>query len=358
MLCNLAGLRFLPVAAALASCIFLIDTLTSLQFAVASLYVTVVLIAAHDLHRRGVVITGVTCALLTAFSYMLVHGFAVDGTAPLRFAVSLVSILTTTILVLRNVAANERVKEVERERANLARFFSPRIVDQLVGIHAPFLYARRQPATVLFADMRGFTAYSSGRSPDIVIRMLRDLLHHLSEAVFSNHGSVDKYLGDGLMAFFGPPLTSLRDATNAAVCALDIVKLIECWNQQRARCNEDAVRIAVGIHFGEVVQGNVGSEKRLELTLVGDTVNIASRVEAYCRTLDASVLVTGEFVKALLAEGSLELAKAFVDEGFHLLRGCKEPVRLFSVRREPKSAQRPVDWQVGSRPVDEVGQDG
>jgi class 3 adenylate cyclase len=326
-----------------------------LQFAVASLYVIVVLIAAHDLHRRGVVITGVTCAFLTVFSYMLVHGFVVDGTAPLRFAVSLVSILTTTILVLRNVSANERVKEVERERANLARFFSPKIVGQLVGIHAPFSFARRQPATVLFADMIGFTAYSSGRSPDVVISMLRDLLHHLSEAVFSNHGSVDKYLGDGLMAFFGPPLTSLRDATNAAVCALEIVKLIECWNQQRTRCNEDAVRIAVGIHYGEVVQGNVGNEKRLELTLVGDTVNIASRVEAYCRTLDASVLVTGEFVEALLAEGSLELAKAFVDEGFHLLRGCKEPIRLFSVRRAPKSAQRPVNWQVCSRPADEVG---
>jgi class 3 adenylate cyclase len=133
------------------------------------------------------------------------------------------------------------------------------------------------------------------------------------------------------MAFFGPPLTSLRDATNAAMCALEIVKSIESWNQQHTRCNEDEVRIAVGMHYGEVVQGNVGSEKRLELTLVGDTVNIASRAEAYCRTLDASVLVTGEFVEALLVEGSLELAKAFVDEGFHVLRGCKEPIRLFSV---------------------------
>jgi class 3 adenylate cyclase len=348
------GLHYLHVAGVLAGGIFLIDTLTSLQFAVASLYLIVVLIAAHDLHRRGIVITGAICAFLTVFSYVLVHGFEVDGTAPLRFAVSLVSILIATILVLRNVSANLRVKKIERERANLARFFSPKIVDQLVGIHTPFSFACRQPATVLFADMIGFTAYSSGKPPDVVISMLRDLLHFLSEAVFANHGSVDKYLGDGLMAFFGPPLTSLRDATNAAVCALEIVKSIECWNQQHSRCNEGAVRIAVGIHYGEVVQGNVGSEKRLELTLIGDTVNIASRVEAYCRTLDASVLVTGEFVEALLAEGSLELAKAFVDEGFHVLRGCKEPIRLFSMRREPESAQRPVNWLVCSRPADEV----
>jgi class 3 adenylate cyclase len=332
MLPNLDGVRSVPVAATLAGAIFLIDTLTSLQFAVASLYVIVVLIAGHDLHRRGAVITGVTCAFLTVFSYVLVHGFVLDGTAPLRFAVSLVSILITTILVLRNVSANARVKEVERERANLARFFSPKIVDQLVGLHNPFSFARRQPATVLFADIIGFTAYSSGKPPDVVISMLRDLLHLLSEAIFSNQGSVDKYLGDGLMAFFGPPLTSPRDATNAAVCALEIVKSLESWNQQHTRCNEGAVRIAVGIHYGEVVQGNVGSEKRLELTLVGDTVNIASRVEAYCRILNTSVLVTGEFVEALITEGSLELAEAFVDEGFHLLRGCKEPIRLFSLR--------------------------
>src|SRR3954447_320404 len=185
--------------------------------------------------------------------------------------------------------------------------------------------------------MIGFTAYSSGKSPDVVISLLRDLLHLLSEAVFSNHGSVDKYLGDGLMAFFGPPLTSPRDATNAALCALEIVNAVECWNQQRIRRNEGAVHIAVGIHYGEVVQGDVGSEKRLELTLVGDTVNIASRVEAYCRILDAPVLVTGEFMEALLAEGSLDLVQAFVDEGAHLLRGYKEPIRLFSVKRAPNS---------------------
>lgn len=338
MLHYLPCLRSYPVAAALAGGIFLIDTLTSLHFAVASLYVIVVLIAAHDLHRRAIVITGVACALLTVLSYLLMHGLEEDGAAPLRFAVSLFSILVATILVLRNVSANLRVKEVERERTNLARFFSPKIIDQIVDIHTPFSFARRQPAAVLFADMIGFTAYSSGKPPDLVIGMLRSLLQLLSEAVFSNDGSVDKYLGDGLMAFFGPPLTSRRDATNAALCALEIVNAIAYRNEQRTDGNEDAVRIAVGIHYGEVVQGDVGSERRLELTLVGDTVNIASRVEACCRILDAPLLVTGEFMDALLAEGSLDLANAFVDEGSHVLRGCKAPIHLYSMRREPNLA--------------------
>src|SRR5260370_38748877 len=124
MLCYLTGLGFLPAAAALAGGIFLIDTLTSLQFAVASLYVIVVLIAAHDLHRRGIVITGVTCAFLTVMSYVIMHGVVVDGAAPLRIAASLISILIDTILVLRNVSSILRVNDFVRERANLARFYS------------------------------------------------------------------------------------------------------------------------------------------------------------------------------------------------------------------------------------------
>jgi C4-dicarboxylate-specific signal transduction histidine kinase len=121
MLHFLTGLRSLPVAAALAGGIFLIDTLSSLHFAVASLYVIVVLIAAHDLHRRGVVITGVTCAFLTVFSYVIDHGFVVDGTALLRSAVSLVSILIATMLVLRNVSAEEAYREAQLELAHANR---------------------------------------------------------------------------------------------------------------------------------------------------------------------------------------------------------------------------------------------
>ena len=145
MLCYLTGFRSLPVAAALAGGIFLVDTRSSLQFAVASLYVIVVLVAAHDLRRRGVVIMGVTCALLTVLSHVLVHGFALTGTAPLRSAVSLISILIATILVLRNISANLRVKEVERERANLARFFSPKLTNSSVFIRLFRLRAANPP---------------------------------------------------------------------------------------------------------------------------------------------------------------------------------------------------------------------
>lgn len=167
--------------------------------------------------------------------------------------------------------------------------------------------------------MVGFTAEMSGKSPEYVINFLRTLLGLMSELVFSHNGSIDKFLGDGLMAVFGLPLTGSLDATNAAKCALEITKKVALWNAKNAE--PTPTRIAIGIHYGEVIQGDIGSDKRLEFTAIGDVVNLASRIEDYCRTVDAAILVTDEFIQALLAEGSFELAASFNDEGEHPLRG-------------------------------------
>jgi class 3 adenylate cyclase len=225
------------------------------------------------------------------------------------------------------------LRETERQRANLARFFSPQRVEQLVAIDTPLSVARYQPAAVLFVDMIGFTAYCSRTPPDAVITMLRDLLALLSASVFSYNGTIDKFLGDGLMAVFGTPTPSPVEATNAARCALGIQHAIERWNERCCRSGDVAIRVAVGIHYGDVVQGDIGSEKQLELTVLGDTVNIASRVEAYCRSLDAAVLVTGALVDRLHAEGSADLAETFADQGHHILRGRAAPIHLYGVKR-------------------------
>jgi class 3 adenylate cyclase len=308
---------------------FLMDTLSSLHFSVASLYVLVILLSARDLRRRGTISAGFLCVTLTVVSYLLTHGFALNGAAPLRSAVSFVAIAVTVILMLQSLMAGERLAAVQRERTNLARFFSPATVEHLVEIDEPLSVARRQQAAVLFADMVEFTAQMSGSSPEYVIGFLRALLGLMSELVFSHHRSIDKFLGDGLMAVFGLPLKSALDATNAARCALEINKQIALSNANSGVITP--TQIAIGIHYGEVIQGDIGSDKRLEFTAIGDVVNLASRIEDYCRTIDAAILVTDEFIQALLMEGSLELAASFNDEGEHLIRGYKRPIHLFSV---------------------------
>jgi class 3 adenylate cyclase len=320
-------------ASALAIGIFALDTLSSVEFAVAVLYVVVVLIAATYLGRRSVLIAAMGCAALTIISFVLMHHLKVSSSAILRAAMSLAAIGITTLLALRNLMVNETLGATQRQRANLARFFSPQLVDELAEIDTPLSLTRHQPAAVLFVDMVGFTAYCAKAEPDDVIRFLRDLQALLSKCVFSHNGTIDKFLGDGLLAVFGPPLPSSVDATNAAHCALEILCSVQSWNLRRREKGDEPIRIVIGVHYGPIVQGDIGSENRLELTIVGDTVNVASRVEGYCRTVDFNFLVTAAFIDALHVEGSDNLARMFTDLGHHVLRGRAEPTHLFGIDR-------------------------
>lgn len=234
-------------------------------------------------------------------------------------------------LTERQLAEN-RMREVERERANLARFFSPQLVDHMISIEKPLSSDRYQAASVLFVDMVGFTTFCAENMPRTVIDMLRELLSILSQQVFANDGTIDKFLGDGLMAVFGSPVPGPFDCTNAIRCALSMQNAVAEWNLRANRSDEGAIRVAIGIHSGHVIIGDIGSEHRLEFAVLGDTVNIASRVEGKCRSLAASILVTGEVMAAVEAEGGRDVAKDFEDMGEQQLRGRRSSVRLYGVK--------------------------
>lgn len=312
--------------------VFVVDTFVNLEFAVAVLYVVVVLITASSHKKSSVVFAGMGCSALTVLSLVLVHRVMLPDTAILRASMSLAAIAITTFLTLRNISAGERLAMIESQRRNLARFFSPQLVDELAAIDTPLSVTRKQPAAVLFADMVGFTNYASRRSPEEVIALLRDLQNILGNRVFANNGMIDKFLGDGLLAVFGLPHPGGLDGTNAVRCAIDILNEVEGWNRERMRAGERSIRIAIGVHYGHVVQGDIGGEGRLELTVVGDTVNVASRVESYCRELGLDLLITEAVVAELHAEGSVALADGFIDLGTHTLRGRTTPISLLGLQ--------------------------
>lgn len=316
------------MALIVAAAIFLVDTLSSLEFAVAVLYIFVVMLAA-DGGERSVLGAGAICVFLTTVSFAITHGRQAAGVEELRALVSLSAIGITTLLALRMVRAAERLAASERKRANLSRFFSPSMVDQLADAEVPASFAREQLAAVMFVDIVGFTNLASRMPAGEAVAVLREVLAIMADAVFRNHGTIDKFLGDGLLAVFGVPVPGRRDATNAVLCAGDISRRIAAWNKANRRGDQPEIRMAMGIHFGEVVFGNVGTEDRLELTVLGETVNLASRIESYCRRLDAEILVSGSVVARLLEEGSDHLAAEFADEGTHALRGMNHPVRLY-----------------------------
>lgn len=189
-----------------------------------------------------------------------------------------------------------------RARANLARYFAPAIVDELAAKDDAFDSITEQSAAVLFADVVGFTKMAEDQPPEQVIGFLRALHYRLEQAIFDNGGTLDKYMGDGVMAIFGAPQIGPDDACRAIAAALAIQGAADKWNDVRAAAGFPPVRLSVGVHYGRVVSGDIGSERRLEFATIGDAVNLASRLESATRGEDALVMISAETAARAAAE--------------------------------------------------------
>ena len=190
-----------------------------------------------------------------------------------------------------------------RERANLARYFPPNIVDQLAESDNPFGEVRSQSVAVLFADIVGFTHMAEQVTPQEIVEMLRAYHRRTERLVFENNGTLDKFLGDGVMATFGTPTEGVYDAGDALACARALIAEINDWNGLRKASGYPAVQLSIGVHFGTVVRGDIGTERRLEYAVLGDTVNVTSRLEELTRTLDCSIVASDELVAKVRDSG-------------------------------------------------------
>jgi PAS domain S-box-containing protein len=227
------------------------------------------------------------------------------------------------------VEFQQRLSEIESKRANLARYFSPNIVEELMQSGGRLDFARTQIVTVLFVDIIGFTRVSATLTSVSTMALLREYLAIFEEAVFAHGGTLDKFLGDGLMATFGTPSTGPEDATNAVRSACLMGEKIVAWNAKRIAAGLEPLRIGIGLHHGEVVLGDIGGERRMEFAVIGNTVNIANRIEAMTRQLDIAILASQDVIDAVRREKHPEILADFVDFGEHALRGHKGLIRLW-----------------------------
>jgi adenylate cyclase len=196
--------------------------------------------------------------------------------------------------------------EAERERANLSRYFSANMVDELAQSDQPLGPTRQQDVAVLFADIVGFTGTAERLSPQAVIELLRGYHGRMERLVFDHAGTVDKYIGDELMATFGTPRAGPADATNALRCARAMVDAMREWNRERVRRGEPVLRVGIGLHQGPVVLGDIGGETRLEYAVVGDTVNVASRLERLTRQQGAEIIASDALVAAVRQQAAAD----------------------------------------------------
>ena len=215
-----------------------------------------------------------------------------------------------------------RLVEETEVRANLARYVSPELVEGIVRKEIDLeLGGQRRDVTVLFADVVAFTPLAEQHPPERIVGVLNELFTFLTEIVFAHGGVVDKFIGDCVMAVFGLPEPGEEDAVSALRAAEEMLDWLEAGNARWTRELGTELQLAIGVHTGPVVAGNIGSERRMEYTVIGDTVNVAARLEKIARP--GQVLVSRATMEHGLREFDFEAL------GDHDLPGRTEPVSLF-----------------------------
>ncbi len=228
--------------------------------------------------------------------------------------------LISTLLLSLILRYRFEEHEKQKIKALFSRYYSRELLDRVMK-SPPRLGGEKVDCTVVFADIRNFTPYAESTAPEIVANRLNTFLDSMVQSVFLYEGRVDKFVGDCVMAVFGSPVPLKNHALNACYAALDMVEKAE----------KLGLRIGVGINTGEVISGNFGSLMRMEYTVIGDTVNLASRLESRTKTFEYSILCGEETYNRLKTLENSGLV--FADLGQVQVIGKKEPVKVYSISR-------------------------
>ncbi|MEO7659534.1 MAG: adenylate/guanylate cyclase domain-containing protein [Pyrinomonadaceae bacterium] len=234
------------------------------------------------------------------------------------------AVAAQTAVTVETVKAHKRLAREEVARANYSRFMPEYVVQQLLENPDSFrLGGVNQTITVLFADIRGFTSMSENENPENVVGLLNRYFTAMTEIIFEHGGTLDKYIGDGLMALFGAPSASPDDARNALNAAVAMQKRLLELKAQPDEIGFEDISIGIGLHTGVATIGYIGSERRSEYTAIGDTVNLASRLES--NTSGGQILIS--LATAMAAGDIFPMSK----KEPLTVKNRKQPVELFEV---------------------------
>ena len=278
------------------------------------------------LFSKRIIPVALAFGLLMA-SYFLASYFLVSAKY-LMVVNSPLTILSTYFITILIMQYLQRQQEYNYAIDIFGRFMDPNVVHQLVdsGQTEQTLHAKNCKVTVLFSDIRNFTTLSERHTPLEIVKLLDDYFSLQVKVIFTHHGTLDKFIGDAIMAFWGAPLENENQEVEAVEAALAMVEQLEAFRLQQ---NLPEFNIGIGIHTGEAVVGAIGGEQRYDYTVIGDTVNVASRVEGITKNR-CHILVSSSTREACADHFD------FTEQGSYTLKGREEPVILFTPSRKSR----------------------
>ncbi len=224
------------------------------------------------------------------------------------------------------------LKEKELIKDAFRRYVSHQVADEIFKNPQAYVHAlkgERRRVTIMFTDIRNFTPLSETMPAEEVVAILNQYLTNMTSIIFKYEGTIDKFLGDGLMAIFGAPISHTDDVLRATISAVEIQHLLQNENIKRQKANRQPIYVGIGINVGEAVVGNIGSQDRLDYTVIGDTVNLASRLEELAK---GGEIVISEAVYQDLKKSELTRLGVKFSQSIRVkVKGKAEEVNIYKV---------------------------
>ncbi|MBW7858906.1 MAG: adenylate/guanylate cyclase domain-containing protein [Leptonema sp. (in: Bacteria)] len=231
----------------------------------------------------------------------------------------------------KEITAEREVQEKEKVKETFSRYVTQQVAEKILQ-EGVAMSGERRRATVLFCDIRNFTRMSEQMEPEDIVSFLKEYLTVMVSVIFDYGGTLDKFVGDEIMAVFGVPVTTGQDELNAVYAAMKMREELNKLNQRRQIKNLPPIRFGIGIHSGDVVAGNIGSDQRMEYTVIGQAVNLASRIEALNKHLSTDILITQDTFDAI--SNQVEVSK----QPLVRVKGVERPVQTYLVNEIRKTA--------------------
>ncbi|MBT9317662.1 MASE1 domain-containing protein [Leptothoe spongobia] len=221
--------------------------------------------------------------------------------------------------------AEAALRETEAVRATMYRYLSQELAEQLLDSKNTKLGGARQFVSILFADIRSYTSLTEQLSPEEIVTLLNRYFEAMVDVIFEHRGTLDKFIGDAIMAVFGSPIPQEDHAQRAVITAIGMQQQLDHFNQQQQSQGRPTLQIGIGINSDDVITGNIGSSKRMEFTAIGDGVNLTSRIESATKFYGCSIIIS---------ENTYALCKDTIwvrELDYVCVRGKRQPVYLYEV---------------------------